>query len=159
MREASAVSLRRATAADARRLWELRNEETVRRVSFSAEPIAFDRHERWLAARLTDETAPIYMIAAEGGADVGYVRFDAAAGEALVSVALAPEARGHGLGPAALRAAVAAFRAAGRRAPVVALVRADNPRSRTAFERAGFVAAGERRVGGATATAMAWRDG
>jgi RimJ/RimL family protein N-acetyltransferase len=156
MREVPDVSLRPATAADARRLWELRNEASVRRVSFSSEPIPFERHQRWLSARLDDAAAPIFMVSAPDAADVGYVRFDAAAGELQVSVALAPRARGHGLGPAALRAAVSAVRAAGRREPVVALVRPGNPQSLGAFLRAGFVPDGERRVGAVTATAVVW---
>jgi len=158
MPETLRVSLRPVTAADARRLWELRNEETVRRVSFGPEPIPFDRHQRWLAARLTEAAAPMFMIDTPDTGDVGYVRFDAVEGELHVSVALAPEARGRGLGPEALRAAMHAVRARGLRRPVLALVRRDNARSLGAFLRAGFVPAGERAVGTATATALAWPD-
>ena len=152
------VSLRPVTAADARRLWELRNEEAVRQVSFRTEPIPFDEHQRWLAARLADAAAPMFMVDAPDAGAVGYVRFDAAGTELHVSVALAPEARGRGLGPAALRAAMRALRARGLRQPVVALVRSDNPRSVGAFLRAGFVPAGERRIGAVTAAAVTWPD-
>jgi UDP-2,4-diacetamido-2,4,6-trideoxy-beta-L-altropyranose hydrolase len=157
MCDRAGVSLRRATAADSRRLWELRNEETVRRVSFGTEPIPFESHERWFGARRADG-GTIFLVSAPGAADAGYVRFDTVDGEAQVSVALAPGARGRGLGPAALRAALVAFRAAGRPEPVVALVRTDNARSLHAFRRAGFVPRGERRLGDLTATVMAWPD-
>jgi L-amino acid N-acyltransferase YncA len=156
--ETLGVSLRRATAADARRLWELRNEETVRGVSFSSEPIPFDGHQRWLAARLADATVPIFMVNTPDAEAAGYVRFDAVGDELQVSIALAPEARGRGLGSAALRAAVGALRAGGLHRPLVALVRGDNPRSLGAFLRAGFVPAGERRIGATIATALAWHD-
>ena len=82
------VALRRATAADSRCLWEIRNEESVRAVSLDTAPIPFERHERWLAARLTATSAPIFIVGAPD--DVGYVRFDAAPGELQVSIALAP---------------------------------------------------------------------
>jgi RimJ/RimL family protein N-acetyltransferase len=158
MPETLGVSLRPVTAADSRRLWELRNEETVRRVSFGTEPIPFDRHQRWLAARLAAAAPPMFMVDAPNAGAVGYVRFDAAGAELHVSVALAAEARGRGLGPAALRAAMSALRAGGLRQPVVALVRSDNPRSVGAFLRAGFVPAGERPIGALTVTAVAWPD-
>jgi RimJ/RimL family protein N-acetyltransferase len=158
MRETLGPSLRPVTTADAHRLWELRNEDTVRRASFSGDAIPFDRHERWLATRLADTRAPLYMVGTADGRDVGYVRFDVVDGELQLSIALAPEARGQGLGPRALREAVTALRASGRHEPVVALVRADNPRSRAAFLRAGFVPLGERRVGPLTALALGWPD-
>src|SRR5918912_1196609 len=95
------LSLRPATADDARRLWEVRNEPGVRSVSFNPQPIAFERHERWLRARLADAGGPIYIVRA-GREDVGYVRFDSVDGEAQVIVALAPDYSGRGLGAAAL---------------------------------------------------------
>jgi RimJ/RimL family protein N-acetyltransferase len=161
MPETVRISLRPATAADSRRLWELRNEETARRVSFDADVIPLDDHERWLAARLTQATqatAPIFMVGAPAAESIGYVRFDAVDGELRVSVALTPAARGRGLGPLALREAVAALRAQGRRERVVALIRPDNPRSLAAFRRAGFVVAGERSVAGTMVVTMGWPD-
>lgn len=158
MPETVRISLRPATAADSRRLWELRNEETARLVSFDADVIPFDGHDRWLAARLAQATAPIFMVRAPAAEGIGYVRFDAVDGELQVSVALAPAARGRGLGPLALREAVAALRAQGRRERVVALIRADNPRSLAAFRRAGFVVAGERSVAGTMVVTMRWPD-
>src|SRR5438128_1425001 len=151
------VALRRATAADSRRLWEIRNEESVRVVSLDTAPIPFERHERWLAARLTATSAPIFIVGAPD--DVGYVRFDAAPGELQVSIALAPHVRGRGLGPAALRAAMTALDVGGGHEPVVALVRRDNAPSLAAFARAGFVARGERRVGDTSVAVLGWPVG
>jgi len=150
------VSLRRATAADSRRLWEIRNEESVRRVSLDTAPIPLEQHERWFAARLTAPAAPIFIVSAAEAGDVGYVRFDAAPGELHVSIALTPHVRGRGLGPAALRAALAALDAGERQEPVVALVHRDNAPSLAAFARAGFVTRGERRVRGTSVVVLAW---
>jgi spore coat polysaccharide biosynthesis predicted glycosyltransferase SpsG/RimJ/RimL family protein N-acetyltransferase len=153
------VALRRATAADSRCLWEIRNEESVRAVSLDTAPIPFERHQRWLAARLEAAAAPIFIVSAPDAGDVGYVRFDAGPGELQVSIALAPHVRGRGLGPAALRTAMAALDAGGGHEPVVALVRRDNAPSLAAFARAGFVARGERRVGDTSVAVLGWPVG
>jgi len=46
--------LRRVCEADGRLLWEWANDPTVRRVSFSPEPIPWAQHVNWLKARLED---------------------------------------------------------------------------------------------------------
>ena len=147
------VTLRPAEARDGSALWKWRNEESVRVASFDPEPIALADHERWFAARLVDPSCAIFVVAV-AGRDAGYVRFDGDGDEALVSVALAPEARGRGAGPAAIRAAVRALRVRRPGSRVVALIRAGNPRSEAAFRRAGFVAAGLRAVGGVSAVEL-----
>ena len=150
------VGVRPATPADARRLWEWRNEPGVRSASFSSAPIPFADHERWLAARLTDPRSAIYIALDDGGREIGYVRFDVDDDEARISAAIAPALRGRGLGHAAIREGVRAFTAARPDARIVALILRDNRRSETAFLKAGFVPAGGRDVGAVPAVALRW---
>ncbi len=149
------VAIRPAGPADCQWLWQWRNEESVREASFNPTPIAFADHQRWFADRLADPSSALFVVMADGR-EVGYVRFDLEGEEARVSVALAPEARGHGYGPAALQAALRAFKARRPGCRVVALIRSDNARSEAAFRRAGFVPAGHRVVGGVAAVVMEW---
>lgn len=153
------VTLRRAAAADCRRLWEWRNEASVRAASFHSAPIPLEDHERWFASRLADSATPIFVVVTEDGRETGYVRFDMDGGEVRVSTAIAPEYRRRGYGPAAIQAAVQALGPVDPGSRVVALIRPDNRQSEAVFLRAGFVREGRRAVGGVTATVMEWRHG
>jgi pseudaminic acid biosynthesis-associated methylase len=136
------VGLRPATLADCERLWRWRNDPATRRASFDEREIALDDHRRWLAAALADAAREVYVVLADGEA-AGTVRLDRAGPEATVSIAIAPEVRGRGLGAAALRALVERAFAAGDVDRLVARVKPDNPASRAAFEAAGFRVVGE----------------
>src|SRR5207253_11507460 len=56
------VNLRPVRPADCRLLWEWANEPAVRAVSFNPEPIPWDQHQQWFAAKLNDR-ACIFWIA------------------------------------------------------------------------------------------------
>jgi RimJ/RimL family protein N-acetyltransferase len=134
------VSLRPATADDARRLFDWRNEEATRQASFGSDPIPWAAHELWLAERLAPGSQTrIFVVLDMRGREVGYVRFDVDRdGCAEVSVAIDTRERGRGLGTAAIRAATERIAADAGVQRVVARVRPENRASRTAFGRAGY---------------------
>lgn len=134
---APAVRLRRATAADADRLWRWRNDPETRRASLSDGEIPRADHERWLADTLGRADRRLY-VALAGDAEVGTARLDLAGADAVVNVTVAPEWRGRGVATALLRALVDEAFGDPAVARLVARVKASNPASRTAFERAGF---------------------
>jgi RimJ/RimL family protein N-acetyltransferase len=131
------LRLRRATAADSDRLWRWRNDAETRRASFSEAEVPRADHERWLAETLARSDRRLY-VAVAGDADVGTARLDVAGDEAVVNVTVAPEWRGRGVATALLRALVDEAFADATVTRLVARVRASNPASRAAFERAGF---------------------
>lgn len=98
------VEVRRATGADARDLFDWRNAPEVRRVSRNDAPIAWDDHQRWLAATLADPQR-VLLVGSADSLPVGVVRYDLAGDSAEVSIYLAPGQAGRGLGRALLRAA------------------------------------------------------
>jgi len=131
------VALRPARLEDCARIWEWRNDPETRQASFDTAPIPLETHEAWFRASLGRVDRRLYVIVAHGRA-CGSARLDLAGGEAEVSIHLAPEYRGRGVGTAALeRLAETAFRELelGR---LVARVKANNAASLAAFERAGF---------------------
>jgi RimJ/RimL family protein N-acetyltransferase len=131
------VALRLARLEDCARIWEWRNDPGTRQASFDAAPILLETHEAWFRASLGRVDRRLYVIVAHGR-ECGSARLDLAGDEAEVSIHLAPEYRGRGVGPAALeRLAETAFGELelGR---LVARVKADNAPSLAAFERAGF---------------------
>jgi RimJ/RimL family protein N-acetyltransferase len=139
---AEAVTLRPAEASDARRLWSLRNDEAVRRASLDPAPIPWSTHERWFRQSLERDDRRIYVIEVECRPE-GAARLDIAGDEAAISIYLAAEWRGRGVGPLVLRRLVEiAFRDLGIRR-LVASVKADNHASVSAFIKAGFTRVSE----------------
>ncbi len=135
------VTLRPAGPGDCRRIWLWRNDEGTRRASFDSAPIPLESHERWYRESLRNRTRRIYIVVA-GGQPCGVARLDLSGREATVSIALAPEWRGRGVGPLALeRLAVLAFGPLGL-GRLVASVKADNGPSLAAFAKAGFTPCG-----------------
>jgi N-acylneuraminate cytidylyltransferase len=96
---------------------------------------------RWFEDTLRRDDRRIYIVQS-ARAEAGMVRLDLSGDEATVSINIAPEWRGKGVGPQALRAASAeAFGRLGL-LRLVAKVKADNIASRAAFEQAGFTPTG-----------------
>jgi RimJ/RimL family protein N-acetyltransferase len=144
-----AVRLRRTTESDADLLLAWANDPATRAASFHPDPIDRAGHVRWLAGRLASPTTS-FWIGEREGRPIGQVRIELGAdtvgahavGE--ISVSIAPDARGMGLGRALL---LAAIDEAGRTLPVdglLARVRLDNPASLALFAGAGFIELGRR---------------
>lgn len=141
-------SLRVATIDDAELLLTWRNDEETRHSSRQQEPITYAAHVAWLTAALSDQDRLVRVLVVEGE-PVASVRFDRAprkdgsesgcSNPAEVSIVVAPEARGHGYGQAALSKGHAVLL---ERWPTVheveAVVHEDNQPSRRLFEREGY---------------------
>jgi CMP-N-acetylneuraminic acid synthetase/RimJ/RimL family protein N-acetyltransferase len=138
------VRLRPVTAADRLALWRWRNDPATRRASFDRREIPLEEHTRWLERSLALRERKLWIVVA-GAAAVGTVRLDVEDRAGTVSIALAPQARGRGLGVAALHAlAGEGFGPLGL-ATLRARVRPDNRASLAAFRRAGYVVRGRTR--------------
>jgi spore coat polysaccharide biosynthesis predicted glycosyltransferase SpsG/RimJ/RimL family protein N-acetyltransferase len=132
------VTVRRATAADARLLHEWRNDPTTRQASRSSDEVAWDDHVRWVDRVLGDPARQLY-VAEQAGAPIGTVRWDRlGGGDWEVSITVAPQARGRGLAVPLLRAGEDALQTEGG-ARLIATVHVDNVPSRRLFERAGYL--------------------
>jgi spore coat polysaccharide biosynthesis predicted glycosyltransferase SpsG/RimJ/RimL family protein N-acetyltransferase len=130
---------RPARAADADLLLAWRNDAAVRAVSHTTHEVAPAEHAAWLARVLADPDRTLLVVERDG-APVGTVRFDRQGDEATLSVTIAPEQRGRGVGVQAIRESTELELAARPElARVVALVKAENTASQRAFERAGYV--------------------
>jgi RimJ/RimL family protein N-acetyltransferase len=139
----SDLTLRAASAADAGRLREWRNDPEVRAASRNTAEVGAAEHDAWLAAALADPYVEL-LICELGGEPVGQVRFDRRGERRYeISVALAAEARGRGLSAPLIALALERRRESLPDAEVEAHVRAENARSLAAFRRAGFRPAGE----------------
>jgi UDP-2,4-diacetamido-2,4,6-trideoxy-beta-L-altropyranose hydrolase len=133
-------TLRAATMADAELLWQWRNHPATRAVSRQPDEIPLASHRQWLQ-RLLDTGSSRLRIASLGGLDFGVIRFDPLHDDAWeVSLYLAPQLHGLGLGTALLRAGEQALRDdLGTPLHIHAEVLPGNTGSLRLFESAGYV--------------------
>ncbi|RVU36773.1 N-acetyltransferase [Hwanghaeella grinnelliae] len=131
------IALRPAEETDALDLLSWRNDPATRAQSKNPEKIDEASHLAWFRGKLASPDSLI-LIAEIDGTKIGSVRFDCAGEQAFVSIALAPDWRGKGLGGTVLIRGIDRFRDYGWRGQVLADVHVDNAASQRIFEQAGF---------------------
>jgi UDP-2,4-diacetamido-2,4,6-trideoxy-beta-L-altropyranose hydrolase len=136
------LTLRRAVTQDCRLIWEWANDPEARAVSFSSDPIPWESHECWFAAKLRDRNCLFYVGVEPDNNPIGQIRFDVTGAEGVVSVSLAPQSRGKGLGPALIVQGAEQLFAQSDAHVVHAYIKTENQGSVIAFEKADFEDAG-----------------
>lgn len=131
------LALRAATRDDGDALLAWRNDASARAASFDTQPIAASAHHAWLADRIHSESHRIWIGLLRGVA-VGVVRFAIDAETATISVVVAPEHRGGGIGTRLIAAGCARLAAELGARSVEAWIRPGNDASEAAFRAAGF---------------------
>jgi RimJ/RimL family protein N-acetyltransferase len=134
----TAISLRAATAADAKMIFGWRNDPVIVRMGSSQRPVTWAEHEEWLRQSISGDKRHIFIIERDGVA-IGQVRLDLSGkSDCVISVYLAPEFSGRGWGVEAIRQACEfAFQSCSRTS-VLACIRTENDRGKSAFRKAGF---------------------
>lgn len=147
--------LRRVTEEDAALLWEWANDLAVREASFRGEPIEWESHTAWLSEKLADPRCHMYLALDERGEPVAQVRFDVGVDrEAVISISVAPSARGKGHGSAALQLACERISCEAGVGELIGYVKRENTPSLRMFERGGFERRGSTRIDGMPAVVM-----
>lgn len=131
------TALRRAREDDAVRVWAWNFAPDVRAQSLDPRIVSFAEHHAWWCARLLDPRRATWIVE-HGGAPIGVVRIDPTddTSSDRISIALAPEARGCGVGRRAIALACAAWSR-----PILAQILDTNLASQAAFAAAGFAPA------------------
>jgi len=138
MTERHSLSLRPVVVADRRLVWEWANEPEVRAVSFAKQPIPWEQHVQWFASKLADPGCLFYIAHDQAQQPVGQIRYEVQGAEAVVSLSVKRQARGHGYGSRMIQlGSRQAFESAPIRA-IHAYVLPDNEASLRAFLKAGF---------------------
>lgn len=126
--------LRLARPSDVETIYGWQCQPEIRRFFRNPQPPSWDEHVAWFGERLINPACSLNIIMAEGR-PAGVLRLDFDDDRAEVSILVAPEAQGRGIGRAAL--AQASYLAP--RHELLAVVHADNHASRNAFLAAGFM--------------------
>jgi UDP-2,4-diacetamido-2,4,6-trideoxy-beta-L-altropyranose hydrolase len=136
--QSGSLRLRRATEKDCRLLWEWANDPEVRTVSFSTEPIPWERHLQWFNSKLSDPAAVLYLAVDREGAPIGHVRYQIEGVRAAVSISLAKPWRGRGFGRTILAMATEDLFRTTPATVIDAFVKPVNAVSLQLFTRAGY---------------------
>lgn len=146
---AERVGLRPATVDDLERTFAWANDPITRAVSFSSAAIPYPEHVAWFEQQLARDDRNL-LIAEHEGEAIAVVRLDRLSERersCVVSINVAPEARGRGLGTATLDAATTLAPTLGFDR-IRALIRPDNHASIRAFSRAGYARVGDSEIAG-----------
>jgi RimJ/RimL family protein N-acetyltransferase len=131
------VRLRRATFLDANALYRWANDPVTRASSFQSGHIDWEHHVAWLRDRLHEPTTTLLIGVSSQGA-VGQVRFESHNDVDEISISVAPEQRGLGVGRLILLAALRWQARVRPRRAVRARVKAENLASQRMFDVTGF---------------------
>ena len=126
---------RKATLADCRLYWHWANDPEVRRSAFNSEPISWEKHQEWFAARLSDPNSILLIFESQYG-PVGHIRLDGGAAQRTISYSVARQYRGKGIGKKIMSEVIAASPPFARR--FIAEVKKENLASANIFKTIGF---------------------
>lgn len=133
------LRLRPAAIEDAELVFGWRNLPSVVAMGLSQRTVTWDEHLTWFGAAVRGDALRLHIIEFDGKA-VGTIRFqDVGTGSFEVSIYLLPEYTGRGLGVCALKRGCCVIFAQSPAQRVLAIVRADNQFSASAFRKAGFM--------------------
>ena len=132
---AATMELRAATREDAAVIYAWATDAGTRAASFDSAPLDWSKHVSWLESVLQDPNRVLW-IGMVDGEPVGSIRFDISGGRANVSIQIAPEHRGQGLGTALMTHGSRLLSGTG--VPIDAHIKADNVESIAACLRAGY---------------------
>jgi UDP-2,4-diacetamido-2,4,6-trideoxy-beta-L-altropyranose hydrolase len=136
--QGGSLRLRRADENDDHLLWDWANDPEVRSVSFSTEPIPWERHLQWFKAKLADPEAVLYVAIDPEGTPIGHARYQIDGARAAVSISLAKPWRGKGFGRTILALASEELFRTTNATIIDAYVKPVNAISLQLFTRAGY---------------------
>ena len=132
------ISLRTARPSDDRLTWGWVRHPSVWKQSLYGTPIPWKTHREWFSRVLTRAGSEYIIAESPKGRPIGQVRFERAGMRAEVSIVIARESRGQGLGTRVLKAACARHFRGKSSPPILAHIRPGNAGSVRAFLAAGF---------------------
>jgi L-amino acid N-acyltransferase YncA len=107
----------------------------VRRNAFNSEPISWEKHQEWFAARVSDPNSILLIFESQYG-PVGQIRLDGGAAQKTISYSVVRQYRGKGIGKKIMSEVIAASPPFARR--FLAEVKKGNLASANIFEKLGF---------------------
>ena len=132
--------IRKAIDNDAKNVFDLSNEEYVRKNSINKEKITWEQHVKWFRAKLSDPLYVFYIVTDKEGRFIGQVRFSIEKVSAVISISITKLFRGKGLASKIIAdSCKRLYQSRDRIKKIVANINTTNLSSVKSFECAGFV--------------------
>lgn len=144
--EQKEITFRVVRREDKDLLLQWRNDPLTWRYFLDARPVDPHEHARWFEKVLAGNGVRQYVVL-RGERPVGQVRYDIQGDQAIVSITIASESRGAGIGADALKKTGEEMFHSTTIERITALVRADNAPSVRVFSRSGYRKIGSERHG------------
>ena len=134
------IYLRRVKETDMKLLFDWRNNELVRKNSFSMETVEWQEHVKWFNANLV-KSSVLFFIMMCNEQEVGQIRIDLELDNtAIINYSIAEKYRGLGYGKQILHLAeTELYERFKNKYMLKALVKENNISSQVAFERLGYI--------------------
>lgn len=134
------IYLRRVKETDMKLLFDWRNNELVRKNSFSMEPVEWEEHVKWFNATLVNSSVLFFIMMCKEQ-EVGQIRIDLELDNtAIINYSIAEKYRGLGYGKQILHLAeTEIYERFKNKYMLKALVKENNISSQVAFERLGYI--------------------
>lgn len=130
--------VRKANMSDAKAVWEIRNSLSAREQSLHQSAISLAGHLAWFEKHYSSSTKDMCFVLEHEGIAAGYCRFDEEhQGTFVVSIAIADEYQGRGLGNYLLHYGLKAFPHKGGK-EILATIKKSNTVSLVLFQKHGF---------------------
>ncbi len=143
---AAEYRLREVVSADCQRVFDWANDPITRAASFRTDPISPETHEDWFSEQLARPAPSFWIAETRSGEAFGQVRFTHEDPHPIISIVVAPEARGSGIGSWLIGAGCQQYFAVTDATAIHALVKETNIASIRAFKNAGFISSGAVKV-------------
>jgi UDP-2,4-diacetamido-2,4,6-trideoxy-beta-L-altropyranose hydrolase len=135
------IRIRQAAVDDAALLWQWANEPGTRANSLNSKPISWDVHQDWYAQKLRSTDCRLWIMEHKELA-IAQIRYDRiSADEAQISLSVARQMRGKGVGSLLLKMTLPMAARELRVASMRAIALSENKASRRVFEKASFTIA------------------
>ncbi|MEW6011593.1 MAG: UDP-2,4-diacetamido-2,4,6-trideoxy-beta-L-altropyranose hydrolase [Euryarchaeota archaeon] len=132
------MTLRTAELADIHDVFELSNENDVRKNSFNSDQIKLEDHEKWFKNKIEDSDN-IFLIIKSSKDFLGQVRFDLEENNASISVSISKNFRELGLGSNILEKSIEYLKVNAAHIKIIkAYIKESNQKSVSLFEKMGF---------------------
>lgn len=119
-------------------LWA--NDKKVRSQSFVSDQITYQDHVSWFERKLLDQNSVLLVFENEEGIPVGQIRFqNDENGEYIIGISVAAENRGKGYAIPMLKMSAGYFFEKQVGEKIIALIKEENIKSKSSFEKAGYV--------------------
>lgn len=127
-------NIRLANISDIQKVFELSNNEVVRKNSINTPSITWNEHKSWFNKRIKNTDLPFYIVESNNGDFVAQVRFEKIETDIVISISISEAFRGRGFASEIIKTCIkkSGFK------QITAYIKDNNTSSIKAFEKAEF---------------------